>query len=206
MRGVSPSGERGVYACEIRSSAVWAGLHWKSAVSVVSKVVVRALVRRTILLARPANITALSRSIEDESRRFPRAQLAAEYRGRRTRQTAGPRSPDKNRRQRRMPQRPALRRRVLPLSRARRARTRGRRHHRGSRQTGDLREARRSRDLLPVGVLWKLRSVYVGASESMLEQGRHPAQSPGQAAHLAEGQAGQPVPRHFVLLREDAAA
>ena len=32
---------------------------------------------------------------------------------------------------------------------------------------------------------------------------RNPA---GQAAHLAEGQGRQPVPRHLVLLREDAAA
>ncbi len=34
----------------------------------------------------------------------------------------------------------------------------------------------------------------------------HAAQSFRQAAHLAERQARQPVPRHFVVLREDAAA
>ena len=59
--------------------------------------------------------------------------------------------------QRRVPQRPALRRRLLPVPGAGRPRPRGGGHRRGGRAAGRRVQARRPRHRVPVGVLRSLR-------------------------------------------------
>ena len=82
---------------------------------------------------------------------------AAHDRERRHRQAYRPRGAGAHRGLRRLPQRSALRRRLLPVPHARHPRPRGRRHRRGGRAAGERVQAGRPRHRLPLRVLRALR-------------------------------------------------
>ena len=140
----------------------------------------------------------------DESCHVPRAQSAAHDRERRHRQARRPRGARARRRLRRLPQRPALRRRPLPLPHARHPGPRGGGDRRGGRITGVGARAGRPRHRLPLRLLRPLRLLPHRQDAPLPDPARPRQERAAQA--VVEGPARQPVRQSLGLCREDARA